>query len=356
MAIDVRCQACGKQYRLNDELAGKKFKCKQCEAIVLATPSSGTNGKAAPQTEKRPRSEPPAGQSPRPRPAAQQTTSQPPKKKPVGAGSSGAGQPVKKKKRPAPAADPYANDAFGALDEFGGDYGDAWNDDAADPYGSPPPRRKKSTAKSFSKSKSKTQSKAKSGAGGFGLPAMTFNFNRLNAALVVIGGMLIFFGFQEIRLRSRSGTAPLEITLSELLKNGPGSGVYLTVTGKLPTDDGFVYSERGGRYTEVWVPCVPIEGTGNANFLLYSKKTPTESDVAGMAMNASHTGMIINDITGLDAETKKLLGTIPGVNPDTALVFEVDRTPASVAKIGAMILGGLLLMLGGLFWIFFVHS
>lgn len=34
MPISVSCSACGKQYNVKDEAAGKKFKCKECEAIV----------------------------------------------------------------------------------------------------------------------------------------------------------------------------------------------------------------------------------------------------------------------------------------------------------------------------------
>ena len=34
MPISVSCPACGKEYNVKDEAAGKKFKCKECEAIV----------------------------------------------------------------------------------------------------------------------------------------------------------------------------------------------------------------------------------------------------------------------------------------------------------------------------------
>ena len=34
MPISVSCPHCGKEYNVKDEAAGKKFKCKECEAIV----------------------------------------------------------------------------------------------------------------------------------------------------------------------------------------------------------------------------------------------------------------------------------------------------------------------------------
>ena len=39
MPIDVACHSCERKYRLKDELIGKKFKCRDCGAIVLASHS-----------------------------------------------------------------------------------------------------------------------------------------------------------------------------------------------------------------------------------------------------------------------------------------------------------------------------
>lgn len=34
MPISVECEGCGKNYKLGDDKAGKKFKCKECDAVV----------------------------------------------------------------------------------------------------------------------------------------------------------------------------------------------------------------------------------------------------------------------------------------------------------------------------------
>ena len=34
MSISVSCPNCGKQYNVTDEAAGKRFRCKECEAVV----------------------------------------------------------------------------------------------------------------------------------------------------------------------------------------------------------------------------------------------------------------------------------------------------------------------------------
>src|SRR5262245_38213945 len=42
MAIRIDCEKCGYQYKLKDELAGKKVKCKICKAVfVVPTPATG---------------------------------------------------------------------------------------------------------------------------------------------------------------------------------------------------------------------------------------------------------------------------------------------------------------------------
>jgi hypothetical protein len=46
MAIAVTCQACGRQYNVKDEAAGKKFKCKDCGEVV-SVPEVGGGGGAS---------------------------------------------------------------------------------------------------------------------------------------------------------------------------------------------------------------------------------------------------------------------------------------------------------------------
>ncbi|MBL8820167.1 MAG: hypothetical protein JNL58_29355 [Planctomyces sp.] len=41
MTIEVSCQSCGKQYRVPDDRAGQRFKCKACEAVVEVPSGSG---------------------------------------------------------------------------------------------------------------------------------------------------------------------------------------------------------------------------------------------------------------------------------------------------------------------------
>jgi hypothetical protein len=44
MAINVACSSCGRQYTVKDDAAGKRFKCKDCEAVVEVPAAGGGGG------------------------------------------------------------------------------------------------------------------------------------------------------------------------------------------------------------------------------------------------------------------------------------------------------------------------
>ena len=135
MPIEVAC-SCGKQYRLKEEMAGKKFRCKGCEKILTAQSVSA----AAPAPAK---------------------TAKPARKKPTQAAATEfRPRPTKKrrkKKKPVDVFDDgYRDQPFGALDDFGGDYGDDYSDSYGEddnPYAAPK-----------SKSRSKKKKSGRSGA------------------------------------------------------------------------------------------------------------------------------------------------------------------------------------------------
>ena len=360
MSIDVTCQNCSKRYRLNDELEGRKFKCKGCGEVVVATTNPTRNSPAVPKsTDVRPaarskKSSRSAASGTKPASArdnANPSASPAPAKKKRSA---------KKKQRPAP--DPYADDyqdagTYGAVDDFGDGYADAYDDygsagETYDDYNAPPPKKKKKK-----KSTGKAKSFKEKPSGG-GLPAMTFNLNRMNIGLVIVGGILIFMGFREFRLASKSGSTPKEISLAELYANGPGTDIYLTVTGVVPASDGYVANEtKYGSLSEIWFACVPEGGATSSKFILYSTNAHTEDAATSLMDTSTHTGMLINSVKGLDSETKTLLKRdMPGIELDKAYVFQEGRTPAGFLKYSGLMLAGLVLMLIGLGWIFFLHQ
>lgn len=70
MAIATSCQDCGRDYKLKDELAGKKFKCKDCGAVVVVPAprqnASSKSGSSPAISKKSPSKSPSAAKPTRP--------------------------------------------------------------------------------------------------------------------------------------------------------------------------------------------------------------------------------------------------------------------------------------------------
>jgi len=369
MPIEVKCQNCDRKYRLQDTMLGKKFKCKECAAVVVATPVSSSqsapdkSGSKAgrPQSKRTAEPKQPSKGTPasKKRPATKKRAVDPSSRKAKPSPSAKKGPPAQKRraqKKPEPESinddDFLEDDEFMDDDEdFGFGFGnDDDFDDGFDDYDEPRPARKKKK-----KAASKKKSKKKRSSGG-GLPPMTFNFNRINVALIIGGGFLLFFAIQEARLASKADAEPAQVAMSEFMESGPGGKVYFTLSGVLPASDEYVYTEEYGKVKEAWFPCTSAESIGPAKFILYSNDVRSEAEIHALMENGTHTGMVVNDIRGLSSEVKSMLKSeMPGVNIDTAYIFEVGREPSGYAMCILMGLGALALMGGGLFWMFFLH-
>lgn len=368
MPIDVKCPKCSQQYRLKDELNGKKFKCKGCGSVVTARPIAPTGtgstrattpprtppGKAGPtatptdQKPKRPRTPSSASQSRSDQPSAQRLT---PARRPSRPNPAGP-NPAKRQQQVDPFSDAYRDtnpdDLYAepydeADDEFAEPYDGETVDHYDDPFGSAPPKKRSGAKKSSSKSRN-------------GLK-WGFNPHGLNVAMTFGGIVLFVLGINESRLAAKSNAVPAEISLVELIDKGAGENIYLTVSGVEPQTGEFVYEQRSrgplSSYSKVWIPCVPADSNQQqVKFLLFSTKASDDDAVGRLMDTRSHTGMIVNDIRGLGSDERRLLqSNLQGTNPDDVLIFEVGRTPSGAAARLAYFAGGVLLTLAGLAWI-----
>lgn len=322
MPIDVICGGCDKRYRFKQQSAGKRFRCKACgNTLAVSPPAEGRS--------------------------RTKSSSRSPSSKEADRKSKADLEPI-----PDPFADDYdkpeTEPSYNEFDDLGDDFGDD--------YAAPLPKKRKKK-KSAVKTKSFKKSKPKSSLVD-GLPPMTFNLNRLNAGLVIIGFALLFAGVKELLIAAGANSTAVETTLESLYADGPGDNVYLTITGAAPVTGFYVATEsRTGRISEVWYACAPVADQNQPRFLLYSTQAHTEQDVIQLMSNHIHTGMLISHASGLDDETKGLFReNVPGIDVDTPMIFQVGRSPSSFFKWAGLILGGVLLLLGGLFWIFFVHD
>ncbi len=350
MPFDVCCPHCGRNFHLKDELAGKKFRCSDCQEIVTAIvpknslpPTRGSGQQA---------SAPVSPKSSQKKTAAAAQKATPAARRPTGSsatGSSAAGsgsgrernspassgrepkvarpvRSVKSKQKSEPVYDMTGDDAAYEVADDYASADDGWNDPygEADPYDSAPaPRSSRGSRSSASGSRSSKSRRSASGSGW----SLGFNPGRLNIFLAVVGGVFLMIGMMEFSLSRKSNSTPVNVTLAELLQNGPGSSIYLTVSGIQPVSDEFVYEEQGRvkkYYTKVYIPCRPAGANGKADvrFVLYSGKAKDDSAVMQLMNQSTHTGMITNSIRRLGTEELQLLrSAAPGSNLSEALIF-----------------------------------
>jgi hypothetical protein len=194
---------------------------------------------------------------------------------------------------------------------------------------------------------------------------------RFVLALVIGGGVLLYFGVQEFRLSSATKAEPQAITCAELAANGPGENAHVVMGDFLLCSFAFVYEEKNNKWSKVWVPAVPLGGEFHRQLLsmvdaegnLTGEPTlPTDvkvivktSDVSNgdelgsMGEKDTLQGVVINNIESLGSEEKKILKeSYPTVNFDECWILEVGRKPATMAKIAGLCGGGLALALSGI--------
>ena len=258
-----------------------------------------------------------------------------------------------------------------------------------DPYGLqsqplPPPEPAVSETEAAPKVKKRKRKRRSN----WSMPSIGFQLNRVNVAMLVIGGVLLFFGGQEVILSSKAKSEPQRISLADLIARGPGDNIYLELSGLTPTLENSVVEykkSRGGgeqKLTKIWMPAVPgnavaapnaapagpgglpfggpangqAKTRGAVQIVLYRKIT-SEAEAAALAGRGTYRGMIVNDIESLGSEERNLLTQgFPGTNWDRCYIFEVDREPAGAGKKAVLLIGGAILSLAGLAWIFFVSS
>lgn len=360
--IQVSCSSCSKSFRVKDAAAGKRFECSGC-GEVITVPSAKPKPKASGGTK--------SGSS--------GTTST---KRRAGGAAAGAAAAAGAKKKSKPQFDDdldfedddleFEDDAGGGYDEYGeddyddGGYDDYGDDDYDDYEPAPKKRPSKSSRSGGSKSKSKSKAKAKpakkkkksSGGGGV---AVGFNLNRINIALCVGGVLLFVLGVKESILSGKANAEPTQMSLQELISNGVGDNIHLTLTGvDTIIEETVVYGDQrpGGditNYDKVWIPAAAEGGDGSVKLIIKSTNAKNDAAVRGLGSKTTHSGLIVNDIESISGEERQLLSTVPGVNMDAVYIFHESRTPSGAGMLILYFAGGLVLLAGGLFWIFLVR-
>lgn len=196
---------------------------------------------------------------------------------------------------------------------------------------------------------------------------------RILLALVIGGGFLVFLGVQEMRLASGCKAEPQTITYADLASKGFGDNAHVILSDFLSPPSDFVYEEKGGKYSKVWLPVVSLTGpyaerlmeqalinpspnnlprpsAKEIRVIVMSEELENDAQIEALMKGDTIQGVITNKIASISGEERKLLQeSYPGVDFDTTYILEHARTPASSGKSFGMMGGGALLAVGGIF-------
>ena len=171
--------------------------------------------------------------------------------------------------------------------------------------------------------------------------------------LTAFGIGIFIYGTTEWQLKTVAKESPQTISAAALAANGPGNNANVRVTNFYVCTEDFVIEKRrrSDRWSKVWVPVVPAGQSpdmGNIRIIVQDDDCEDEMDVAAMNGSGTLDGLIINKISGLGAEERRLLAKrYPGTDFNACYILDRGRRPiASAAVLGLMGGGGFVALLG----------
>ena len=195
---------------------------------------------------------------------------------------------------------------------------------------------------------------------------------RIKLAMIIGGGFLAFMGYEQFKVSSGTTVEPVSVSLADLEAGKIPDNTHLNIGEHIALHGAAVYeyeqaehqSGDPGPNAKVNHCYYPIFSTEHPLFAA-EEETAGDDDFAVLvktqvfktvgsipddfATVGSVKGLVINSIASLDAEETNLVKqSFPGVNLDKVLILEQNREPASIAKSGGMMGGGVLLSLVGL--------
>ena len=192
------------------------------------------------------------------------------------------------------------------------------------------------------------------------------NIQKLRFAGVIFAAALVYGAFSELSLGRGTDGGPKTISCAELGDFGSRANPYIEMTDFLLCEQSYIYKEEYGKWKAVWIPAVPLEGVYHErvadlldqgvpdeeipppdDVLVLVKLTSVknEYDVSRVGEQDTVTGMVVNRISSLGSEEKKLLReAYPGIDFDRCWIVHADRTPMSGSVIFGMLVGAVLLL------------
>jgi hypothetical protein len=187
---------------------------------------------------------------------------------------------------------------------------------------------------------------------------------RFGIALVVLGGMLAYFGYREFSLASTASAAPQDLTLEQLAARGPGGNPNVRLHDFTLGKDFIPYCEDGGsRWSAVYIPALPQSTDRKvgvpAKVIVLTNSVRNEDQLEGFRARATIQGLVSNDVIDLDPEDKEeLAASYPGTDFNKCVIVHEGRQPTEGTTVLLMLGGGVGLALVGVMLLgsFFLRS
>jgi hypothetical protein len=212
---------------------------------------------------------------------------------------------------------------------------------------------------------------------------------RLKLAMAIIGGVMVFYGFQEYRVSSGSSSTAESVNLAELEGGTELDNTYIKVGPHLAFYDGSIYVYESSEYSNgepgpsskvnyTYYPIISLEHSFNVgldeiaekygdnvpenvkipdlntfSILVKTKRFSTIGAIPDyIEKELDIRGLVINRIHSLKSDEKRLINeTFPTIDTNKILILEEGRRPSSFVFWGGLILGGLALIVVGLGWL-----
>lgn len=192
---------------------------------------------------------------------------------------------------------------------------------------------------------------------------------RIAIALLIGGGLLTFFGYNEHKLASSADSEPQSITAADLIANGYGDNAHVNIKDfEMITWETIVLTpeDNPNKFEKLWAPVIAFDDPyiqelqalpedaqtappykGQVALILYSTDIPSNGQLESVAMGDTVQGLVINEIDKLGGDELKELKKSLSIDPDKVIIVEHNRKPKSTGITMLMMVGGVLLILAG---------
>lgn len=185
--------------------------------------------------------------------------------------------------------------------------------------------------------------------------------------MIIVGGVLGYFGYQEWQLQQHATAEPEAIALEALIKRGPSGNTHVEIRDFTLCGQ-YVYMSKNNTWQSVYVPIEPFSGVKVAGQILaglLGGGKPAIKDVKAMLVlkniqnhqaletfletHETVKGLVVNNVRSLEDRARELLQqSYPGIQFDTVIMLEAGRSPMSSTNLTLILVGSAALILLGL--------